>query len=113
MHPERVLCLFPEPPATLPQSMRHASTRARTHARHLHLASLRSRRRVSPTPFRHHAHALLGPAETRTGMLVPPTATTFSGLVFKLQANMDPKHRLGLARADPDHAFLRGPPHGS
>ncbi|KAF5828532.1 P-loop containing nucleoside triphosphate hydrolase protein [Dunaliella salina] len=34
-----------------------------------------------------------GPMVSRTGMTVPPTSTNFSGLVFKLQANMDARHR--------------------
>ncbi|KAL6747846.1 peptide-chain release factor [Haematococcus lacustris] len=34
-----------------------------------------------------------GPALTRSGVSVTPTSCAFSGLVFKLQANMDPRHR--------------------
>ncbi|GIL80976.1 hypothetical protein Vretimale_9288 [Volvox reticuliferus] len=34
-----------------------------------------------------------GPAQTRSGVAVAPTSPNFTGLVFKLQANMDPKHR--------------------
>lgn len=34
-----------------------------------------------------------GATETEDGMLVDPADTDFSGIVFKLQANMDPKHR--------------------
>ncbi|KAG2490076.1 hypothetical protein HYH03_011541 [Edaphochlamys debaryana] len=34
-----------------------------------------------------------GPASTRQGVDVAPTSPNFTGLVFKLQANMDPKHR--------------------
>ncbi|GFR44773.1 hypothetical protein Agub_g6105 [Astrephomene gubernaculifera] len=34
-----------------------------------------------------------GPAPTRSGVAVSPTSPNFTGLVFKLQANMDPKHR--------------------
>ncbi|PNW87891.1 hypothetical protein CHLRE_01g006150v5 [Chlamydomonas reinhardtii] len=34
-----------------------------------------------------------GPAATRSGVAVAPTSPNFTGLVFKLQANMDPKHR--------------------
>jgi len=30
---------------------------------------------------------------SRTGVSVPPTSANFSGLVFKLQANMDARHR--------------------
>lgn len=33
------------------------------------------------------------PAKTRSGVAVSPTSPNFTGLVFKLQANMDPKHR--------------------
>ncbi|KXZ46475.1 hypothetical protein GPECTOR_43g911 [Gonium pectorale] len=33
------------------------------------------------------------PAQTRSGVVVSPTSPNFTGLVFKLQANMDPKHR--------------------
>mmetsp|Transcript_23531 Transcript_23531/g.61232 ORF Transcript_23531/g.61232 Transcript_23531/m.61232 type:complete len:647 (-) Transcript_23531:564-2504(-) len=34
-----------------------------------------------------------GPMVSRTGVTVPPTSANFSGLVFKLQANMDARHR--------------------
>ncbi|GLI60750.1 hypothetical protein VaNZ11_002980 [Volvox africanus] len=34
-----------------------------------------------------------GPAQTRSGVAVSPSSPNFTGLVFKLQANMDPKHR--------------------
>ncbi|GAX79462.1 hypothetical protein CEUSTIGMA_g6903.t1 [Chlamydomonas eustigma] len=34
-----------------------------------------------------------GDAPTRSGSAVVPTNTQFTGLIFKLQANMDPKHR--------------------
>ena len=34
-----------------------------------------------------------GAAPTRSGAPVVPTSTQFTGLIFKLQANMDPKHR--------------------
>ena len=38
-----------------------------------------------------------GPAETRQNVTISPTSPNFSGLVFKLQANMDPRHRDRIA----------------
>lgn len=37
--------------------------------------------------------AYAGTAPTRSGSAVDPTNEQFTGLIFKLQANMDPKHR--------------------
>ncbi len=34
-----------------------------------------------------------GPKETTTGEMIAPSCEKFSGFVFKIQANMDPKHR--------------------